>query len=281
MLERITLYRDNLSKAERKVADVILANPQTAIHSSIAILAKQAEVSEPTVNRFCHRLNTKGFPDFKLQLAQTLAQGTPYVNRNVEPHDSVESYSHKIFDSAIISLEKAKRLLDLDAISNAVKLLARAHKISFFGYGASAAVAQDAMNKFFRFNIPVFYSDDIVMQRMGSINSVPDDVIVLISHSGRTKSLVELATLAKIHGAKVIAITSANTPLANVADLALTLEVQEDTDIYMPMMSRIVQLTLIDILATGFILQQGSEFRENLRRTKTALVDSRFDKHDS
>lgn len=64
-----------------------MASPQTAIHSSIATLAKMADVSEPTVNRFCRRLDTKGFPDFKLHLAQSLANGTPYVNRNVEEDD--------------------------------------------------------------------------------------------------------------------------------------------------------------------------------------------------
>lgn len=52
---------ENFSKSERKVAEVIMASPQTAIHSSIATLAKMADVSEPTVNRFCRRLDTKGF----------------------------------------------------------------------------------------------------------------------------------------------------------------------------------------------------------------------------
>ena len=43
------------------------------------------------------------------------------------------------------------------------------------------------MNKFFRFNVPVIYSDDIVLQRMSCMNCSDDDVIVLISHTGRTK----------------------------------------------------------------------------------------------
>lgn len=96
-LENIQNSMDLLSKSERKVAEVILASPQTAIHSSIATLAKMANVSEPTVNRFCRRLETKGFPDFKLHLAQSLANGTPYVNRNVEEDDSVAAYTGKNF----------------------------------------------------------------------------------------------------------------------------------------------------------------------------------------
>ena len=58
--------------------------PITLIHSSIAAMALEANVSEPTVNRFCRSMDTRGFPDFKLHLAQSLANGTPYVNRNSE-----------------------------------------------------------------------------------------------------------------------------------------------------------------------------------------------------
>ncbi|WP_115116915.1 MurR/RpiR family transcriptional regulator [Serratia marcescens] len=277
-LDKIQSHLERLSKSERKVAEVILASPQTAIHSSIATLARMADVSEPTVNRFCRRLDTKGFPDFKLHLAQSLANGTPYVNRNVEEDDSVDSYTSKIFESVMASLDTVKANLDIAAINRAVDLLTQAKKISFFGLGASAAVAHDAMNKFFRFNIPVVYFDDIVMQRMSCMNSGEGDVVVLISHTGRTKNLVEMAHLARENDATVLAITSRDTPLAQAATLALLLGVPEDTDVYMPMVSRIAQLTLIDVLATGFTLRRGAKFRDNLKRVKEALKESRFDK---
>lgn len=277
-LDKIQSHLELLSKSERKVAEVILASPQTAIHSSIATLARMADVSEPTVNRFCRRLDTKGFPDFKLHLAQSLANGTPYVNRNVEEDDSVDSYTSKIFESVMASLDTVKANLDIAAINRAVDLLTQAKKISFFGLGASAAVAHDAMNKFFRFNIPVVYFDDIVMQRMSCMNSGEGDVVVLISHTGRTKNLVEMAHLARENDATVLAITSRGTPLAQAATLALLLDVPEDTDVYMPMVSRIAQLTLIDVLATGFTLRRGAKFRDNLKRVKEALKESRFDK---
>ncbi|KHN56483.1 MurR/RpiR family transcriptional regulator [Pectobacterium fontis] len=280
MLEKIQSHLELLSKSERKVAEVILGTPQTAIHSSIATLAKMADVSEPTVNRFCRRLETKGFPDFKLHLAQSLANGTPYVNRNVEEDDSVDAYTSKIFESAMAGLEQVKSSLDVAAVNRAVDLLTQAKKISFFGLGASAAVAHDAMNKFFRFNIPVVYFDDIVMQRMSCMNSSDGDVVVLISHTGRTKSLVEMAQLARENDATVIAITSDGTPLAREASLALRLDVPEDTDVYMPMVSRLAQLTLIDVLATGFTLRRGEKFRDNLKRVKEALRESRFDKDE-
>lgn len=279
-LELIQKNIDTFSKSERKVAEVIIASPQIAIHSSIATLAKMAKVSEPTVNRFCRRLDTKGFPDFKLHLAQSLAHGTPYVNRNVDENDEPSAYTAKIFESTMACLDVAKNSLDPALINRAVDVLTQANKISFFGLGASSSVAHDALNKFFRFNIPVSCFDDIVMQKMSCINSSEGDVIVLISHTGRTKALVEIAQLARENDAFVIALTAYNSPLALQSNLVLSMRVPEDTDIYMPMASRIAQLVLIDVLATGFTLRRGPKFRDNLKRVKEGIKDSRFDKFE-
>ncbi len=279
-LDKVQKNLDNFSKSERKVAEVILASPQTAIHSSIATLAKLADVSEPTVNRFCRRLDTKGFPDFKLHLAQSLANGTPYVNRNVEEHDGPDAYTDKIFESTMACLDVAKNSLDPTQINRAVDLLTQAKRISFFGQGASSSVAKDAQNKFIRFNIPITRFDDPVMQRMNCINCTDNDVMVLISHTGRTKTLLEVAHLARENGATVIAITSKNSPLEQASSLAISLDIPEDTDVYMPMASRVVQMTIIDVLATGFTLRRGSGFRDNLKRVKDALKGSRLEKNE-
>ena len=275
-LEKITKNLDTFSKSERKVAEVILASPQTAIHCSIATLARMADVSEPTVNRFCRRLDTKGFPDFKLHLAQSLANGTPYVNLHVEEDDGPDAYTAKIFESTIACLDVAKNSLDTSLVNRCVDLLTQARQISFFGLGASAAVAHDAQNKFFRFNIPVVCFDDIVMMRMSCINSSEGDVVVLISHTGRTKALVEIAHLARLNDATVIGITAKDSPLARECSLVLSMDVPEDTDVYLPMASRIAQLALIDVLAAGFALRRGLKFRENLKKVKEGVKDSRF-----
>lgn len=278
ILDKIQSQLTSLSKSERKVAEVILAEPQEAIHSSIALLARRADVSEPTVNRFCRHLETKGFPDFKLQLAQSLAHGTPYVNRHIDESDSVDAYTDKIFESSMAGLARVRQSLDTHSVRQAVDILEKAKSIAFFGQGSSAAVAHDAMNKFFRFNIPVFCSDDTVVQRMSCMNCTEQDVIVLISHTGRTKNVVELAQLARENHAVVLAITSEGSPLSRVATLSLLLDVPEDTDIYLPMISRLAQLTVIDVLTTGYILRRGAAFRINLKRVKAALKESRFDK---
>jgi len=87
----------DLNKSEAKVANAILKAPEEATRSSIASLAAAAGVSEPSVNRFCKRFGATGFPDFKLQLATSLASGVKYVSRAVEFSDDINTFPTKLF----------------------------------------------------------------------------------------------------------------------------------------------------------------------------------------
>ncbi len=276
LLLKIRQQRDQLNKSERKVADTILMNPSVVTQLSIAALAKSAGVSEPTVNRFCRSFLSKGFPDFKIQLAKSLVSGAMFVTRSVEQDDTAEQYTDKIFTSTIATLDAARKQIDVTAIATAVDHLMQAKQISFFGLGASGSVARDAQHKFFRFNLPVVAYDDVLMQRMVASASHTGDVIVIISYTGRTKDLVEIARLATSSGATVIGLTLEDSPLANVCSVVLSVPHVENTDVYMPMTSRLTQLTILDVLATGVTLRRGVGFHQHLDKIKQSLRCTRF-----
>lgn len=280
ILDKINQDLTSFSKSEQKLVSIIVSSPDTVINMSIAKLAEQAQVSEPTVNRLCRKLGTKGYPDFKLHLAKAVANGVPFENLQVNEDDTVEEYTSKIFESTLANLTLAKNHLDNDIINKAVDILTQANRISFFGLGASAVIAFDAQNKFFRFDVPIVYSNDILMQRMSATNSIKGDVIVLISRSGRTKSIIEVAQLAQESNATIIGITNKDSPLAAKCHLVLSVNTAEDTDLYMPMASRITQLMLIDILAAGFTLRRGKKFRDSLKRVKGSLKGSRIEHNE-
>ena len=276
LLEDIQSRLETLNKSERKVAEAILRDPSAATRYSIAALARAADVSEPTVNRFCRGFSATGFPDFKIRLAQSIATGTPYIGQNVEPDDTVAEFADKIMLSTIASLDKARQALDPKALATAIDYLIQAKQINFFGMGGSASVALDAQHKFFRFNIPVMSYDDALMQRMVAAGSQVGDVIVLISYTGRTKETVEIAQVARENGATVIGITNPDSPLAECCTAVLGVTAPEDTEVYMPMSSRIIHLTVIDILATGVTLKRGKDFLSHLKKIKESLKATRF-----
>ncbi|TDB02485.1 MurR/RpiR family transcriptional regulator [Halomonas marinisediminis] len=276
LIDRIRQRLEELNRSERKVADVILADPAAATGMSIATLAQAASVSEPTVNRFCRSFDAKGYPDFKIKLAQSLARGTPYVSQAVEPDDNAADYTQKIFGATIAALDAARRQTDVTRIERVVDFLIQAKQVHFFGLGASGAVAQDAQHKFFRFNLPVTAYIDVLMQRMVASTCHTGDVVVVISWTGRTRELVDIARLARENGAVVLGITAPNSPLARECSETLEVATPEDTDYYMPMTSRMIQLALIDVLATGVTLRRGEDFLGHLKKIKDSLQDTRY-----
>jgi len=276
LLETIRARLEDLNKSERKVAEVILNDPESATRFSIAALAHAADVSEPTVNRFCRNFSARGFPDFKIQLAQSIASGVPYVSQSVKPDDPVDIVADKIMLTTIAALDKARQKLNTRAIGQAIDYLIQAKQIAFFGMGGSAPVAIDAQHKFFRFNIPVTAYDDALMQRMVAAGAQTGDAIVVISYTGRTRELVDTARIARDNGVTVIGITAPGSPLSKVCTVAVEITAPEDTDVYMPMTSRIIHLTVIDILATGVTLKRGADFQTHLKKIKDSLKATRF-----
>ena len=117
---------------------------------------------------------------------------------------------------------------------------------------------------------------DVLMQRMVASACHTGDVVVIISWTGRTRELVDIARLARESGAVVLGITAPASPLAMECTETLEVATPEDTDVYMPMTSRMIQLTLIDVLATGVTLRRCEDFLPHLKKIKDSLLETRY-----
>ena len=265
---------DNLPemrKSERKVAEFILANLTEVIHMRIVDLAEQAEVSEPTVVRFCRAVGCNGFQDFKLALAQQLAASPSYGQIAVTDTDSVAEYTFKVFDSTVDTLLKVRDSLNLEMLNRAVQAICNANRVEFYGFGASAAVAFDAQHKFFRLQVSAAAYADPHLQNMSATSMAPGDVVIAISQSGRTTTLINAIEQVKSRGAIVIAIAPSDTPVAMAATIPLTIDAKEDIQIYTPLSSRIAHLVVIDVLAIGVAQHKGGQLQEHLLELQHGL----------
>jgi RpiR family carbohydrate utilization transcriptional regulator len=271
MLDRIRAQLDFLSAAERKVAECVLAQPNTVMQVAVADIAKMAGVSQPTVIRFCRSLGCAGLSDFKLKLAGSLVSGVPYVHSSVHPEDPITELSAKVFDNTISALIKCRNEVNPEAVDRAVDLLAAAKRIEFYGLGNSGIIAADAQHKFFRFGIPTVSYADTHIQTMAAALLGPDSVLMAISNSGRTAELLDAVDIALDNGCPVVAITSSGSPLARRATVSLLADTQEDPETYSPMISRIAHLVLIDVLAVGVALKRGPGLSTTLEKTKRGL----------
>ncbi|MGN6087439.1 bifunctional transcriptional regulator/glucokinase [Trinickia sp.] len=276
VFERIRQMRDALTPAERRVADLALNHPRSIISDPIVDIARKADVSQPTVIRFCRSLGCQGLSDFKLKLATGLTGTIPVSHSQVHLGDTATDFGAKVLDNTVSAILQLREHLNFEHVERAIELLNGARRIEFYGLGNSNIVAQDAHYKFFRFGIPTIAYGDLYMQAASAALLGKGDVIVAVSKSGRAPELLRVLDVAMQAGAQVIAITSSNTPLAKRATVALETDHIEIRESQLSMISRILHLVMIDILAVGVAIRRAEpagEMKQAVAKARSAGTD--------
>ncbi len=279
LIRKISLSLDKLRKSERKVAEYILAGPAEVINMRIVDLANGAEVSEPTVIRFCRAIDFDGFQAFKLELAQHIGSSGSFRQFHVSPDDSIADVNKKVFDTTIGSLINVRDEIDAQALENAIDALSTAERVEFYGFGASGSVAIDAQHKFFRLQVSAAAYTDPHIQHMSAISLKPTDVIVAISQSGRSKALIQSVKLAKEAGATVIGLAPEDTALSDLCDFPIHINMEENHLEFTPVSSRIAHLVVIDVLAMGVAQHRNADLKDHLKRLSVSLRSLRTNRN--
>lgn len=281
LLDAIRTQMDALSKSERKVAVAVLDNPQLTISENITALARTAQVSEPTVVRFCRAVGCDGWHEFKLKLAQGLALAPSDRDETPLQDDLAEDLVSKICGRSVNTLLDLRNTLDPQAVQRALDILAAAAKIEFYGQGSSGLVAADAQHKFFRSGVPTVAYSDPHIHAISAALLEAGDAVVAISQRGGSTALLHSVQLARRAGADVIVIAPSGTPLAALATVLLPVDLPVDTDPYRPITARLAHLVVIDILAVGLALRRGPDFRRRMEAAQKALqrIDIQFDSY--
>jgi glucokinase len=276
LMERITQLRHELSPAEGRVASLVIDQPRMVLNEPIAEIARLADVSQPTVIRFCRSLGFQGLADFKLKFASSLTGSIPVRHSQVRLSDSTHDLSAKVIDNTVSAILRFRDQLDVRSLDRAIEMVSRAKRVEFYAMGNSRAVALDGQHKFFRFRIPTALYGDAHLLSLAAGLLGPGDVVIAVSNSGSLPELLEAVEIARAAGADVIAISNSQSPLARKASVCLAVDHAEDSTSFLSMISRILQLLLIDIMAVGISVdgQHGPAPGQDPRRLLISHLDS-------
>jgi RpiR family transcriptional regulator, carbohydrate utilization regulator len=278
ILSQIKDSYGELRRAERRVADVVLADVSFSVDASNAEIARRADVSEPTVTRFCRAIGCDGVRDFKLKLAQSVVVGRLYLSPAPPPEQGEDGSPlwNMVFGEARNALSAVERSIDPADVLRAAEMVAGAHQVVVFGLGGSSStLALEAQNRLFRYGVVVSaYSDPYVMKMVASTLK-PNDLVIAFSSTGRTREIVEAVTLARHYRARTIAITAPASDLSAEADLALTVDIPEFPDALKPTASRYAFLIILDLVSTAVGYRLEPHARETLRRIKYTVLNHR------
>lgn len=274
ILSQIRRLRPQLSPAEQRVADLVLAQPRSVLNDPIHDIALAAEVSQPTVIRFCRSVGCKGLSDFKLRLASGLSVSVPITHTQVTLDDSMLELGAKVLGNTANAVLQLRNELQRESIDKAIDLLAAAKRVEIFAVGNYAAVAQDAQMKLLRLGVPCGAHTTPLLQDLTAEVMNADSLAIFISSGGNLPELLELQQKVSAQGAKVLAITANQSMLAKRADAALVAEHNEHAATHLPMVSRVLHLLLVDILVVGLEMRRavGKAATEASRPTGAAAA---------
>lgn len=229
VLATIKALYPEMSKGQRRIADVITEDRERAAYLTAAALGALAEVSESTVVRFAAELGFNGYPHFQRALQELL-------RTRLTPGERIDAMGHrvgnadlvdKVMSSDIARIKHTMEHLDREAFGAAVDALLSADNIYLFG-----ARSASMLSGFLGMNLGLIF-DNVKTLQPTSASEVFEqllpigsrDVLLAISFPRYSQKLVKAVRYAHDRGARVIALTDAVTsPIAADATYLLTAE---------------------------------------------------------
>jgi DNA-binding MurR/RpiR family transcriptional regulator len=272
---RIQEEAGQFSASEQRIADILLNSFDFAVNASIIELAERAEVSPPTVTRFCRRLGCQSFADFKVNLARTAYVGVRYLNPETKSTDPAD-VATDVITKAQNALFMLHRSLDAAVLDKVADRLARAEMVYAFGSGGnSSMISSEIQNRLFRLGSRVTASSDHGMQLMLTAAARSNDVLIGSSFSGRNAELVKCFALARENGITTIALTQSDSIVAQAAELVIGIDLPEGDNIFRPTSTRFAYLAVVDVIASLVAYRNRKQSLVTLRHIKQQLVEHR------
>jgi DNA-binding MurR/RpiR family transcriptional regulator len=270
--ERIDRGRGDLTPAERRVAEVVLADPQAVAFGTVAEVAERAGTSGATVVRLASRLGYDGFVGLQAGVQDELSSRLqPAALRIRQPvaSDLLANTLAAELDNVSMTLAG----VDRHVFGRAVQLLSRQRsRVLVLPGDALHGVALVLATELgmLRAGVELLAGSEVRVAR--ALAHVADhDVLVVLDIRRYDTWVLATAERARGRGASVIAIT--DSPLSPVADGAAATFTVSATGAG-PFDSHVGTLALVNALVAGVAGRLRASATDRLDRVEQAWSDS-------
>ena len=191
--ERAQKYEYKLNDTDDQIIEYILNNKKLVTTLSIQSLAASLYTVPNTITRLCKKLGYDGYSQLKNSLKEEL-------HTELKEQDIVENSLHT-------TIQKTFDLIDVDKIQFVTKILREAKKILFFGVGDSVLFCEMMVKNLKVAGKQTEFSIHPHEIRHGINQLKKGDVLFLISLSGETPQVLEMAELGKRKSIHIISLT--------------------------------------------------------------------------
>lgn len=226
--DRIQATLDDLTRAERQLALSVLENYPASGLGPLTALAKDADVSVPTVARMVQKLGYNGYPEFQADLREELRAKvtTPIAKHDTWAEAAPSGHILNRFTEAVIdNIRLTLSQVDPDAFDHACGLMADQNQHLFIVGGRIT----HTLAEYLFLHMQVIRPNLTHVQSTSNtwphdlLNAKEGDVFVIFDVRRYENNTLRLAELAHARGARIILMTDQwRSPVHQMATVCLS-----------------------------------------------------------
>lgn len=259
VIDRINTIQGKFTSKEKKINKFIMANLDRIMYMNTYEIAEQCDTSQASVVRFAKKLGYSGFPELKVDFGKEIGRREAkdkisFTYEDISENGEIFENIKNVININTRIIEDTYSSIDVKVIEKTVKAIKKARKVMIVGAGYSGIIAKDLEYKLLELGINVIFQNDFhtLLTIIPTLNE--EDILFVISQSGRTTDIYCLVKEAKKRKIKIIAVTqTSDNPIKELADIQITTVVEKNNFRSTSLYSRISQLTIIDIIYVSLI----------------------------
>lgn len=271
-LLKIREMHNSLTEKEKIVADYVVIHKREVISDSVHTLAKKTETSTAAVVRFSQKLGYAGFTELKLDLVGDVKKEPKKLDTLLDINDDIPTLLEKVEQSNLQTIMATYALLDPQEIEKTLAKLISCKTLYLLGLGSSGIICQEFQHKLLRIGKHTEFLEDTLLQLAVIPHISDDDMVIIISSSGKPKKLKKVAKWLKQRNITTTAITSAKySDLGKLCTHVLTIPLEEEEIRIGAMSSQLSCLLVIDILYYGLARNDVMDINRQLIETRKMI----------
>ena len=268
MLIREKMETIKFSPAEKEVVDYLLRYPEVLDEKTMQEIAAETYTQSSTLIRIDKKLGFAGWVEYK----KAYQEEHDYLTRNFvdidanlpfEANDSIMTISKKMASLGQSTIEDTLSLIHHDTLQQAKQMLLKAKHIQIFANNANMLIPQDFALKMNRIKhhtaVSTIKGEDVYT----AYTSPEGTCAILISYTGESTAMKQIANILKAEGVPTIGITGiGDNYLSRVVDCYLPITTREK--LYSKIGNFTINLSIIYLLDVLYSIVFAENYEENL-----------------
>ena len=259
----VELLREaELTAAERRVADVMLRDPDTVAFGTVAEIAAAAKTGGATVMRLAAKIGFDGYRELQDAARDEVSRKLRPAAARVRLVDGNDDPIERALALEVANVQASLSNLNTRTLRASADLLTRARRVGIVASDAAAGVARDFASQLSMLRADVVHAEGATAAVVRSLAWLgPKDVLVAIDIARYEPAVIEAVGQAHVVKAPVLAIS--DSPLSPIASRA-TQSLVVATDGPGPFDSLVGVLCVTNVLVAACVARRGTDVTTHL-----------------